>query len=119
MAARRRTNKKKLAERLEDAAKKDPASINKEVLWEYYLDEKTRGEKTTTRDLWTEDQEWTWLAVPQVPGMVPWLIFLFGEKFIFDHNKEEIKESLEVHNCPTGCAQICLYKRSRVLVIYR
>jgi len=114
-----RTNPKKLGERLNAVAKEDPARINKEVLWEYYLDEKTRGQETITRDLWTEDQEWTWLAIPQVQGMVPWLIFLYGEKFIFDTSKKEIKESLEVHHFPTGCTQICLYKRSRVLVIYK
>lgn len=66
----------------------------------------------------TGNQDWTWLDLPLVQGMVPWLLFLYGGKFTFE-DKVEIKNSLEAYDCPEGCLRVCLGKKSRVLVIYK
>jgi hypothetical protein len=85
---------------------------------QYYLDFKATGTVAMTKDLWSGDQEWNWMELPQVSGMVPWLIFLYGGKFSFE-DQVEIKKSLEVYDCAAGCSRICLFKKSRVLVIYK
>ena len=33
---------------------------------QYYLDPETKGTVTTTKDLWSGDQEWTWMDLPQI-----------------------------------------------------
>jgi len=115
----RRSNKKKLGERLNEVAKHGKKSHNRQVLWEYGLDSETTGTEAITEDLLTgkRDKDWTWKEVPQISGMVPSLIFLYGGLFVFE-NDSESKESLEVYDCPQGCSKICLAKNSRVLVIY-
>jgi hypothetical protein len=86
---------------------------------QYYLDFKTKGTEIKKEDLFSEDKElWTSKELPQIPGMVPWLIFLYGGKFKLE-DEVEIKESLEVYDCPAECSRICLFKKSRVLVIYK
>ena len=85
---------------------------------QYSLDYEAKGTETINRDLWSGEEEWTWKELPQIPGMVPWLVFLYGDKFTFE-DQVEIKKSLEVYDCPVGCKRICLYKMSRVLVIYK
>jgi len=114
----RRTDKKDLAKRLDGVAEQGLESHNQQVLWEYYLDLETNGTETITKDLWLGDQEWTWMELPRISGMVPWLIFLYGGKFTFE-DQVEIKKSLEVYDCPAECSRICLFKKSRVLVIYK
>lgn len=84
------------------------------------MDTEIIGIETIIEDLFTgkKDKDWTWKEVPQIAGMVPSLIFLYGGLFVFE-NDSEGKDSLEVYDCPQGCSQICLAKNSRVLVIYR
>jgi len=114
----RRTNKKDLGKKLNSVAKEGLASHNKQVLSEYYLDYETTGTETKTEDLMIGSQEWTWMTLPQISGMVPWLVFLYGGKFTFE-DQVEIKKSLEVYDCPMGCKSICLREEARVLVIYK
>jgi hypothetical protein len=82
------------------------------------LDEGTTGTEAITKDLFTGSQEWTWTELPQIPGMVPWLIFIYMGLFVFENDSEK-KQNFEVYDCPNGCSRICLSKNSRVLVIYR
>ncbi len=82
------------------------------------MDSETTGTESKTRDLFTGGQEWTWTEFPQISGMAPWLIFLYGGLFVFE-NDTESKKSFEAYDCPQGCSKICLAKNSRVLVIYR
>jgi hypothetical protein len=85
------------------------------------LDSETTGIEATTKDLYRgkdDTEDWAWKEVPQITGMVPWLMFLYLGLFVFE-NDTESKESLEVYDFPKGCSKVCLSKYSRVLVIYK
>jgi hypothetical protein len=82
------------------------------------LDEETRGTETIHRTVRTPTEEWVWMPIPQVEGMEPWLIFLYGGKFTFEDGVV-IEKSLEVYDCPVGCSRISLADAGRVLVIYK
>lgn len=114
----RRTGKKDLAKRLNSVASEGLESHDEQVLWEYGLDEETRGTKTIKDTVRTASQEWVWEPVPQVAGMKPWLAFLYGGKFCFEGGAE-IEKSLEMYDCPVDCSKICLADAGRVLFIYK
>jgi hypothetical protein len=73
---------------------------------------------TTTKTVWTESKDWVWMDLPQVLGMVPCLLFLYGGIFSYE-DKVPIDKSLEMYDCPQGCTKICLSDAARVLVIYQ
>jgi len=87
---------------------------DKEVLQEYGLDYAT----TKTETLMTKSTEWVWMDLPEVLGMVPCLVFLYGGSFSYE-DQVEIDKSLEMYDCPKGSSKICLGDAGRVLVIYQ
>jgi hypothetical protein len=66
----------------------------------------------------TISTDWDWKDLPDLPGMVPCLIFLYGGSFLYE-DQVEIDKSLEMYDCPTGSSKICLRDTGRVLVIYQ
>ena len=70
------------------------------------------------RDLFTGNRDWTWIKLPQITGIIPWLIFLYEGLFVFENNNEN-KQNLEVYNYLIRYSRICFSKNSRVLVIYK
>jgi len=112
----RKTDRKRLGERLNKVAKEGYEKHNQEVLWEFGL------EGAMTRDLFGRtSKDWTWTTLPQIAGMVPSYIVAYGGFFSFEHDSEDTtkaRESLEIYDYPEGCWQVCLSKGSRVLVIY-
>jgi hypothetical protein len=95
-----------------------PCHLDFLTAMQYYLDYETRGTETTNRTVRTASQDWVWMPIPEVEGMVPWLMFLYGGKFTFEDGVV-IEKSLEVYDCPVGCSRISLADAGRVLVIYK
>ncbi len=91
----------------------DPLSLSANAI-QYGLDYGT----TKTETLMTETTEWVWKDLPEVPEMVPCLLFLYGGCFSYE-DQIVIHKSLEMYDCPTGSSKICLGDAARVLVIYQ
>jgi len=65
-----------------------------------------------------DTEKWSWNTIPEISGMVPWLLFLYGGKFTFE-DCIPIEDTLEMYDCPEYCRNLCMAEWTRVLVIYK